>query len=120
MEHHIRLYPPARFASPQYQGSEDPNGKFYVPAFLGPGLVAGVLGFSNKVAVVMMGTGILAAYAADYLHTGMHLEGFWMQRFALYRDLRRLHVIHHRANFHKNYGIYDFSFDLLLGTMAFV
>eukprot|EP00048_Salpingoeca_helianthica_P014832 m.223780 g.223780 ORF g.223780 m.223780 type:complete len:191 (-) comp16324_c0_seq1:266-838(-) len=117
--HHVHAYPPTRFVSDGFVNSPDPNDKFYGPAIFGPAVAAVVLGFGLSVGLVMAFTGGTAAWVADYVHTGLHLKEFWMDRFALFRELRRLHVFHHKGNFRTNYGIYDFSFDILWGSMRY-
>lgn len=117
--HHIVAYPPSRFLSDNFEISTDPNWKFYLPAAYGPALGAAALGYGWPVPVVMAVTSMVAIWFADHIHTGMHLRGFWMERWALFRELRRLHVFHHKGDFHANFGVYDFLFDILLGTMRF-
>jgi sterol desaturase/sphingolipid hydroxylase (fatty acid hydroxylase superfamily) len=62
----------------------------------------------------------------SYLHDGMHLTGFWMERAPLlgswFVRARRLHDIHHRTlnddgKMDRNFGIGFFVFDRIFGTM---
>lgn len=87
---------------------------------MGHAAVAAALGYQWPVWVVMAATGIGAAYAADYIHTGLHLRNFWMERFALFRELRRLHVFHHKGDFLTNFGVYDLSLDMVYGSFKWV
>ncbi len=117
--HHVHAYPPSRYESEEFVASEDSNAKFYGPAIFGPAAAAVLLGYGWAAGFVAAFTGVTAAWVADYIHTGLHLKGFWMERFALFRELRRLHVFHHKGNFRTNYGVYDFSFDILWGSMRY-
>jgi hypothetical protein len=118
--HHIHAYTQKRFLSKELIHSPDPNAKFYVPAIYFPGIIAWFLGAHWTISLLMMTTGGLALLAADEIHTGMHLHESWLQRFWLFRELQRLHRFHHEGTFRTNYGVYDFSFDIVFGTMRFV
>lgn len=113
-------YPPSKFFSDEFINSHDSNGKFYTPTLLGPGFVAALLGFGWTTSGVMVATGVLTLWSADYIHTGLHLRDFWMDKFALFRELRRLHVFHHKGDFRVNYGVFDFTFDLAYGSFRLV
>lgn len=51
-----------------------------------------------------------------YLHRQYHVRGAWWERFAWFREKRRLHFLHHRKP-HKNFAIVEYSWDLLFGTL---
>jgi sterol desaturase/sphingolipid hydroxylase (fatty acid hydroxylase superfamily) len=51
----------------------------------------------------------------SYLHCRFHVDSHWLQRFAWFRRLRRLHDIHHWQP--CNYGILFFGLDRLFGTL---
>lgn len=50
-----------------------------------------------------------------YLHRQYHVRGVWWERFAWFREKRRLHFVHHQRP-HKNFAIVEYSWDLLFGT----
>eukprot|EP00047_Mylnosiga_fluctuans_P008477 m.258853 g.258853 ORF g.258853 m.258853 type:complete len:209 (+) comp21933_c0_seq1:120-746(+) len=115
--HHVEAYPPSRFLADTYVKSFDSNGKYYIPSMFFPGLIAHVLGLSWPEAAVMMGTGLAAMIVADIVHYELHMRKSFLDRFALFRELRRLHVFHHKGNCKVNYSVYDFTFDILVGTV---
>lgn len=50
-----------------------------------------------------------------YLHRQYHVRGCWWERFAWFREKRRLHFVHHQKP-QKNFAIVEYSWDLLFGT----
>lgn len=50
-----------------------------------------------------------------YLHRQYHVRGVWWERFAWFREKRRLHFVHHQRP-HKNFAIVEYSWDLFFGT----
>jgi sterol desaturase/sphingolipid hydroxylase (fatty acid hydroxylase superfamily) len=51
-----------------------------------------------------------------YLHRQYHVSAVWWERFAWFREKRRLHFLHHQKP-HKNFAIVEYSWDLLFGTL---
>jgi sterol desaturase/sphingolipid hydroxylase (fatty acid hydroxylase superfamily) len=67
-----------------------------------------------------------AMFMFSYIHDGMHVNGFWMERIPWVRQwyvkARRLHDIHHRSlndsgKMDRNFGIGFFVFDRVFGTL---
>jgi sterol desaturase/sphingolipid hydroxylase (fatty acid hydroxylase superfamily) len=50
-----------------------------------------------------------------YLHRQYHVRGVWFERFAWFREKRRLHFVHHQHP-RRNYAIVEYGWDRLLGT----
>jgi hypothetical protein len=117
--HHVETYPPSRFYAESYLGARDPNGKYYIPAMFGPGIVVVVLGYPWYAGLLACLTGGTVAWVADEIHMAVHVRGTWMERVPLFAELRQLHILHHQGTAQQNYGIYDFSLDFLFGTMRF-
>ena len=61
------------------------------------------------------GVALYAWCVISYLHSSFHVEGHWLERFAWFRRVRRLHDIHHWQP--CNYGILFFWMDRLFGTL---
>jgi sterol desaturase/sphingolipid hydroxylase (fatty acid hydroxylase superfamily) len=67
-------------------------------------------GLPLALGVVLYSWGVIS-----YLHNRFHVEGHWLERFAWFRRIRRLHDIHHWQP--GNYGILFFWMDRLFGTL---
>jgi sterol desaturase/sphingolipid hydroxylase (fatty acid hydroxylase superfamily) len=61
------------------------------------------------------GVALYAWCVISYLHDSFHVQGHWLERFAWFRRIRRLHDIHHWQP--CNYGILFFWMDRLFGTL---
>lgn len=57
---------------------------------------------------------IYAKFVVSYFHKAFHLPHSWLQNYAWFRKLTRLHDIHHYRV--ANYGIVFFFMDRLFGT----
>jgi sterol desaturase/sphingolipid hydroxylase (fatty acid hydroxylase superfamily) len=62
-----------------------------------------------------LGSFLYAWGVISYLHDAFHVEGHWLERFAWFHRIRRLHDIHHWQP--GNYGILFFWMDALCGTL---
>ncbi len=116
MDHHRRLYPPGDLLSDVYR-TPSPGASAVI--LFAPFFVALVLA---ALITLPLGTAILVvielavlAWLNNYLHDGMHVRGFWLERFGCFRRLRELHFQHH-AEMSSNLGIFVFVFDHLLAT----
>ena len=50
-----------------------------------------------------------------FLHRQYHVRGVWLERFAWFREKRRLHFVHHKRP-RRNYAIVEYVWDQLFGT----
>lgn len=78
----------------------------------------------------LVSLGVMLAWSFlmfSFLHDGMHIEKFWMERRrwldTWFLSARRLHDIHHRmlsddGLMNKNFGIGFFVFDRIFGTFS--
>jgi sterol desaturase/sphingolipid hydroxylase (fatty acid hydroxylase superfamily) len=62
----------------------------------------------------ILGGLIYAKFVVSYCHKAFHLPHHWLQKYAWFRQLTRLHDIHHYEV--ANYGIVFFFMDKLFGT----
>ncbi len=59
---------------------------------------------------------IFASYRAHlYVHEQFHLSKTWLSRFAWFKRMRKLHLLHHR-DMTANFGLLSFVWDRLMGT----
>ncbi|MBI2798044.1 sterol desaturase family protein [Candidatus Saccharibacteria bacterium] len=111
--HHQEDYPveALRPAKQKYQSAN--SWSWYVLALILMAL-AYVL-FPPKYSLLMIAGGLLyATFVVSKFHKSFHLQRTWLQRFAWYKKLVKLHDIHHYAP--VNYGINFFFMDRLFGT----
>lgn len=139
MLHHMELYSPTQaMRTTKYKDATQDRASFgnigaewLIPS----GVILGVslltmlalhVGWKYELIVIttMLGWPI---FMFSYLHDGMHLHNFWMEKTPVlniwFKHARRLHDIHHRSlNDHgrmdRNFGIAFFVFDRLFGTLA--
>ena len=75
-------------------GADDGNAKFYAPLMVLPfiltwklhGLLAATLVFSFVATTLLF---------VDYIHAAYHLKNSWLERYAWFQEMRRVHVLHH-------------------------
>jgi len=116
--HHVALYPPSRFLADRDLTSNDPNGKFYLPAMLLP-LILTYVCFGNVAAAFV--TFLLQSkwwFIADYFHSLYHLQGAWPEKYTAFKVFRDLHYRHHQKDMMQNFGVADFVFDCMFATFA--
>ena len=58
---------------------------------------------------------LLFAYISDYIHTEIHIDGSWLEKYDWFIQKRNLHLIHHKRT-NKNINIIDHSLDKLLNS----
>ena len=120
MTHHNLLYPNGDFFAETYRDPGKDNtvvifGLFSIPVLLLPIILqlSGTISLSlmSFVLIEMLGLGFLH----NYLHDAFHITNHWLTRFSLYRKWVALHIRHHRDQ-QKNFGIFTFMMDRLMGT----
>lgn len=118
--HHFKLYPPEDFFAPVYRSpGKDNTAVFFfllsLPLILTPFIL---FAFHLIPLPILITTIICMAVfggAHDFLHDKFHITDHWLNKFRWFRELVRLHQIHHRE-VQKNLGIYWFGWDKLLGS----
>lgn len=127
---HSRLYRlPFAFAAAtwkriHFDHHQDPNDlrilfgalKTTLPAILGVQMPLGYLinGLPGAMFAGAFAMGLTCFY--EFCHCIQHLN--YTPRNAYFKELKRLHLLHHFHNERINYGIITFSWDRLLGTHA--
>ena len=55
---------------------------------------------------------------SDHIHTQMHIEKSWLEKYEWFRENRRIHFIHHRK-LHSNYSFagLDYTIDRVCNTL---
>jgi hypothetical protein len=116
MAHHELYGRPEEFLSDVYRSPPaSRNSVLYFAAFLGGLAVLLVAVLPWQVAMLLVIEGLLLAWANSYLHDGLHVRGFWLERFRWFGGLRRLHRQHHR-DMTTNFGIYAWLWDRAFRT----
>ena len=140
MTHHMVLYGPLQKQRPSEAYLDANTGRlsvgnigleWFAPSAL---LLAGLEGLFWTLHVRIVHQAVFFATVLtwsfvmfNYLHDGMHIKNFWMERNPVlkrwFRRARRLHDIHHRVLndgglMDKNFGIAFFWFDRLFGTLC--
>jgi len=113
--HHFIIYPPEDYLSYVYREPpiEAEQAKYYVPVFvviMAPLLLFGwewyAVGFVESCAVLKLNA---------WIHDSIHVRGHWLERFDWFHTLRDWHLTHH-VDVSKNFGIFSFFTDHILGT----
>jgi len=120
MTHHLKLYPVNDYQSETYRDPwKDNTVRFFafasiplviIPVIL---LALGIIPLSVFIATAVAMT--IVGFANGYLHDVFHIKNHWLSRYSWFRELTRLHYLHH-VDMQRNFGIFMFSWDKLLGS----
>lgn len=123
MEHHLELYPPGKMTSDTYKAARWYHRGpllFTPPLILILGAAGGLLWWAHAplwclgvFGVSIIGYGLLN----DYFHDSFHVRRHPWNRYKWYKQLRILHFVHHHQ-MDRNFGIFNFIWDRIFGTMA--
>jgi sterol desaturase/sphingolipid hydroxylase (fatty acid hydroxylase superfamily) len=124
MTHHLKLYPPSDYTSEEYRraGKDNTVVTFAiasVPVVLAP-LTLWLLGvFTLGMMIAALLVMAFMGFSHDYLHDAFHIKNHFLSRWSLTKDIFKrwvdLHYLHH-VDMGKNYGIFVFHWDRILGT----
>ena len=124
MTHHLKLYPPTDYLSDKYRRAGKDNtltifALAAVPVVLAP-IVLGLCGIiSWLMVIVSIIVMALMSFLHDYLHDSFHIRNHFLTRAPLIKHLfnrwNELHYLHH-VDMTKNYGIFLFHWDKIMGT----
>ena len=111
---HHGLYNPKNLQTDVFEDCESHALNYYgIPIVLAAALAfwaGGILVMSANL------VGVFATFRWHlYLHEHYHLSGSYLERFAWFRNKRRLHFVHHR-DARYNFAVVEFWIDSLLGT----
>lgn len=120
--HQYRNYPPNRFDTEKYIFKTDNLLKeadtyvYPIPILLYLILYSKyILNFTFLIFLVNLSLIILHFYAEVYIHEQVHLKKSWLDKYKIYQEIKRLHLMHHQT-MHKNILFTNFVIDKMLGT----
>lgn len=122
--HHVKLYPIYDFQSDKYRDAGKDNTTWvFLTASLPLGVVPIILYLTGLIGLFVMfvifSQMCLIGFINSYIHDSFHITNHWLSKVPLfnkfYNKLIEEHYIHHQ-NVQKNFGIFSFSWDKLLGT----
>jgi len=64
---------------------------------------------------IISGETLFVAFISDYIHSQIHLNRSWLEKYKWFQKKREAHFIHHK-NVNKNMNIIDMTMDKLNGT----
>jgi hypothetical protein len=113
---HHAAYPPSDFVSDVYRapGRKESSVLGFLPYHVAL-CALGFLILRPAVAFVVAIAATLIGWANSYVHDGLHVRGFWLERFGWFHRLRALHLQHHR-DVATNLGIFSWLWDRLAGS----
>ena len=115
-DHHRRKYTPKDFLDTKYRYVDEGNSPFIYYAI--PAVIFVALGFyllPFHWALILSVELALVAFANDWIHLQLHIDGHWLERYRWFWRCRDLHWQHH-VNEGTNYGIFSFFTDKLFGS----
>lgn len=121
-EHHIVWYPHDDLQAKEYRIKgflEGDSWPWLVPAAV-LAMFYGYLGYagylSKEVSIFLIVWLMIHIYIISYIHDSYHITGNWLNQFRMYQQHKKLHNLHHYFN--CNYGISNYVFDWLFGTLV--
>jgi len=112
--HHERDYPTTSLRPSKKYTSAKSYGWYILTVFL---VVSTYLLLPLHYSMPMILGGLIyAKFVISAFHSSFHKKNFWMNRYNWYKELVRLHDIHHYKP--VNYGINIFFLDKLFGTFS--
>jgi sterol desaturase/sphingolipid hydroxylase (fatty acid hydroxylase superfamily) len=120
MSHHLIMYPPHNLSSDVYKSSgKDSSVIIFTLAALIIMCITTLVSLLLLHSISIMITNIIVittnGLLHNYIHDSFHLNKSWLDKFEYYKEIKRLHYIHH-TNMKKNFGIFSFFYDKLFGT----
>ena len=114
---HHGEYPPHRLQGPSYEDLEGHALNYYgIPAAL---VATGIYLASGPLITLAHLLGLFATFRINIiLHRHYHLESTPLERFAWFREKRRLHFLH-PEDAGVNFAVVEFWIDRLLGTFRY-
>lgn len=121
MQHHLELYPVHDLTSEIYREADvTKRGTFlFAPALIVVASIVSSVAYllDRRLVVCVVVFSVFVSYGLlnEYVHDSFHLRRHYLQRFVLYRRLRRGHFFHH-VDMSKNFGIVERIWDRVFGT----
>jgi sterol desaturase/sphingolipid hydroxylase (fatty acid hydroxylase superfamily) len=115
---HHQHYPPSDLLSKQYRTSGEG-----IVAFSVPSLFVLIFMYFSIIPLetfkILMCEFIFLTILSDFIHTQLHIEGSYLEKYDWFNEIRRLHLIHHKK-FNKNLSFGGLSYipDKLIGTYS--
>jgi len=114
MKHHRVHYPISALMSKTYRSNNEGFVAYTPPALI---IVYGLyITLPYQDFILSMIQIIIMVCMNEYIHTQIHTENSWLEKYKWFNNTRQLHFIHHKkliSNF--TFGV-DFSIDKLNGT----
>lgn len=117
MAHHAMLYPPWDFLSDRYRSAGAESTTYRFAAFALVIAVAIALVFPLHYSLPLVAELAIVGLVNSYLHDSFHIRGHWLERSKIFLKWRELHKIHH-FDMSRNFGIYTFLADRVVGTFS--
>jgi len=111
--HHTLHYPTTKLLSNEYRTTSIYGLSEGVVAY-GPPILLFFFSLSFMVKfdtfLIITSELLFISYLSDYLHSQIHLNGSWLEKYKWFQKKRKEHFIHHK-NTIKNMNIIDFTID---------
>lgn len=112
---HHRLYPPSNFLSREYRSAGVDSTLWRFVVGIAVLIVLMLVVFPLWMALMLSAELVVLGLVNNYVHDAIHIRGHWLERFAIYRRWREMHLVHH-VDTRKNLGILTFLADRVAGT----
>jgi sterol desaturase/sphingolipid hydroxylase (fatty acid hydroxylase superfamily) len=117
MTHHQKLYPTTDFFSEKYRSAGKDNTVFTFAVLIAGACALLFVFFSLRTALIVSGEFLVLGLLNDYLHDIFHIKPNWLEKYAWFQRLLKVHYRHHE-DMGTNYGIFSFLGDRLFGTYS--
>lgn len=113
IQHHQEDYPTNNLRPNSKRYKHAKSWSWYVLTVILIGLALLIIPWPYSFATILGGL-IYAKFVVSYFHRAFHLPHHWLHKYNWFRNLTKLHDIHHYQV--ANYGIVFFFMDRLFGT----
>lgn len=115
--HHAKTYPLNNFTKSKILLSPEPNEPYYYPIYFF--LVFSTLLLRGLSCCIMVSLVLCeAALWNSWLHDQYHLKDSRLERYEWFLIMREIHRKHHNLSKDLHYGIFDMTWDYILGTLS--
>ena len=115
-KHHGLHYPINNLLSKKYRSNYEGVYAYTPPSIIITFILYNL--FQLNTFLLMMTEIFILAFINDYIHTQIHIENSWLERYNWFKENRKLHFIHHKKTYLNFTFGYGYTIDKIMNTYA--